>query len=173
MRIAQVRALVVVGLLIVIALVMSWYAIANDSQTASGRDRCEPGDIPVDITLPEERDIKVKVLNATDNAGLADTAAEALKEYGFDIEETGDSDRGDEMEAAVEIYYGPKMVAGGHLLRAYLTESQAIFDKENDADFVEITLGPGFQQVSTQSEARSALGIIGRPTAPEGTCPNA
>lgn len=169
MRIVQVRALIVVGFLTIIAIVTSWYAIANDSQTAAGRESCAPGDVPVDISLPEESDINVKVLNATDNAGLAETAAESLTEYGFNIEETGNSKR-DDLESPVEIHYGPKAVAGGHLLRAYFASPKYVFELDNDTDYVEVTLGPGFQQVNTQSDARNALSIIGRPTAPDGTC---
>jgi hypothetical protein len=170
-RISQVRALIVVGFLTIIAAATSWYAMANDTQTAAGREKCSPGDVPVDITLPEEKDINVKILNATDNSGLAEAAAESLEEYGFNVEDTGDSKQDDKMESPVEIHYGPKMVAGGHLLRAYFADSDFSFDMDNDTDYVTVTLGPGFMQVNTQSDARNALSIIGRPEAPEGTCP--
>lgn len=169
MRIVQVRALIVMGILAVVAVITSWYAIVNDTQTAAGREMCSPGDIPVDIELPEEKDINVKVLNSTDNSGLAESASESLEEYGFNIEETGNSK--DELDVAVLISYGPKAVAGGHLLRAYFADPSVDFSLDNDTDYVKVTLGPGFQQVNTKSDARIALSIIGRPEAPEGTCP--
>lgn len=170
MRITQVRALFVVGVLLVLAVSTSWYAIANDSQTAAGREHCEPGDIPVSIELPEAKDVRVKVLNATDSSGLASNAAASLDEYGFQIEDTGDSKK-KRKENSVEIHYGPKMLAGGHLLRAYFVDDTAVFSLDNDKEYVEVYLFDGFQQVNTESDARNEVGIIQTPEAPEGTCP--
>lgn len=169
MRITQVRALFVVGVLLLIAVSTSWYAIANDSQTAAGRENCEPGDIPVDIKLPEAKDVRVKVLNATNTSDLAGTAAGSLDEYGFKIEDTGESKK-DEGKSSVEIRYGPKALAGGHLLRAYFADDTAIFSIDNENEFVEVILFDGFQQVNTESDARNEVGIIQTPEAPEGTC---
>lgn len=168
MRITQVRAIIVIGFLAAIAVATSWVAIANDSQTAEGQS-CPPGSVPVDIDLAEEEDVSVRVLNATDNSGLADQAAAQLTDYGFEVIETDNSDK-EELEAAVEIHYGPKNVAAAHLLRSYFAESAHLFDLENDKDYVEIILGPGFQQLNTKSDARNALSVIGWPEAPEGTC---
>lgn len=169
MRITQVRALIVVGVMMLIAVSTSWYAIANDSQTAVGRENCDPGDIPVDIELPEPADVRVKVLNATDTSDLAGTAANALDEYGFKIEDTGQSKK-DEGKSSVEIHYGPKALAGGHLLRSYFADDTVVFSLDNDKEYVEVILFAGFQQVNTESDARNEVGIIGRPEAPEGTC---
>jgi hypothetical protein len=168
-RITQVRAIIVVGVLAVIAIATSWFAIANDSQTAQGEE-CPPGLVPVNLELAEEEDVAVRVLNATDNAGLADQAAAQLTDYGFEVIETDNSDK-DEMTAQVEIHFGPKTVADAHLLRSYFAESERVFSLENEEDFVEIVLGPGFQQLNTKSDARNALSVIGWPEAPEGTCP--
>lgn len=168
MRITQVRAIIVIGFLAAIAAATSWMAIANDSQNAEA-ETCPPGAIPVDIELAEEEDVSVRVLNATDNSGLADQAAAQLADYGFEVIETDNSDK-EELEAAVEIHYGPKAVADAHLLRSYFAESVHVFDLENENDYVEIILGPGFQQLNTKSDARNALSVIGWPEAPEGTC---
>lgn len=169
MRITQVRAVIVVGVMLLIAVSTSWYAIANDSQTAAGRENCDPGDIPVDITLPEAKDVRVKILNATDSSDLAGNAAGSLDEYGFEIEDTGDSKK-DEGKSSVEIHYGPKALAGGHLLRSYFADDTAVFSLDNDNEFVEVYLFDGFQQVNTESDARNEVGLIGWPEAPEGTC---
>ncbi|HIV57403.1 MAG TPA: LytR C-terminal domain-containing protein [Candidatus Stackebrandtia faecavium] len=169
MRITQVRALIVVGFLTVVAIATSLFAIASDSQTASGSQNCDPGDVPVDISLPEEHDINVRITNATDGAGLAEAAKEALDEYGFNVEDISTDKQ--KTEAPAELYYGPNMVAGGHLLRAYFASSEHHFSLDNDTDYVEVVLGEGFQQVNTKSDARNALGIIGHPQAPDGTCP--
>jgi hypothetical protein len=168
-RIAQVRAFMVVGVLLIIAVTTCWYAIANDSQTSAGRKNCKTGDVPVNIELPQNKDVNVKVLNATDSQGLATSAADSLKEYGFHVVDTGTSKRHDVKN--VELRYGPKMVAGGHLLRAFFVAADYTFQLDNDADYVEITLGQAFQQVNTESDARNSLSVLGRPKAPEGTCP--
>jgi len=167
-RITQVRAIIVIGFLLVIAIATSWIAIANDTQTAEA-ESCPPGAVPVDISLAEEEDVSVRVLNATDNAGLADQAAAQLSDYGFEVIETDNSDQ-EEMASPVEIHYGPKTVADAHLLRSYFAESTHIFSLDNENDYVEIILGPGFQQLNTKSDARNALSVIGWPEAPEGTC---
>lgn len=169
MRITQVRALIVVGVLVLIAVTTSWYAVANDSQTAQGREKCNVGDKPVKLELPEAENVKVKVLNATDTSNLAASAAGSLKEYKFDVIDTGASKKKKD-ERSVEIHYGPKTLSGGHLLRAYFTDDSAVFSLDNDNDFVEVVLFDGFQQVNTESDARNEVGQIGWPEAPEGTC---
>lgn len=169
MRIAQIRALLVVGFLAAIALSTSWLAVANDSQSVAGSEECPPGAVLVDVTLPEPDEVSVRVLNATNNAGLADAAATQLEEYGFDVVEVDDSDR-DDLADAAEVHYGPEAVAGAQLLRSYFANVAHFFDIENEDAEVEVVLGPGFQQLNTESDARHALGTIGRPQAPEGTC---
>ncbi|GAA4898696.1 LytR cell envelope-related transcriptional attenuator [Stackebrandtia albiflava] len=169
MRITQVRAIIVVGVLAVVAIATSWFAIANDTQTAQGDD-CPPGSVPVSLKLAEEEDVAVRVLNATDNAGLADQASAQLTDYGFEVIETGNSDK-EELEAQVEIHFGPDTVADAHLLRSYFADSARFFSLEYEEDYVEVILGPGFQQLNTKSDARNALSVIGWPEAPEGTCP--
>ncbi|MGH8877461.1 MAG: LytR C-terminal domain-containing protein [Stackebrandtia sp.] len=169
MRITQVRALIVVGVLVLIAFSTSWYAIANDTQTAEGREDCSVGEVPVDLTLPEESEVNVKVFNATNSSDLASNAAKSLEEYGFNIEDTGDSKR-KPGKSTVEIHYGPKALAGGHLLRAYFAGDSYHFDINNENEFVDVYLFDGFQQVNTESDARNEVGIIQTPEAPEGTC---
>ncbi|CAM3417360.1 LytR C-terminal domain-containing protein [Stackebrandtia soli] len=169
MRIAQVRALIIVGVLVLLAGGTSWWAISHDSQSTAGGDDCPADAVTVDLTLPETNEVTVRVLNATDQIGLADSAATQLAEYGFVIDSTDDA-KADEMKASAEIRYGPKVVGGGHLLVAYFADAAPIFDPKNDKDYVEIVLGPGFQQINTESDARQKLSVIGRPKAPDGTC---
>ena len=114
MSFARVRALVVIGVLAVAAVVFVVVALVQDTQgDASAQDGCPEGAPLADITLPDDPDeVKVKVYNATSTAGLGDKVTTDFKNRGFVMEKPAESKT--KFDNIAIIRYGPKTVADGN-----------------------------------------------------------
>ncbi|RAO02556.1 hypothetical protein GAR06_01642 [Micromonospora saelicesensis] len=171
MSFARVRALVVVGLLAIIALVFVVVAVVRDSQgnvgTAAG---CPEGWPLADLTLRERKDVKINVFNATDQPGLAHTVADEFSNRQFQVKKTGNEKK---VNSVAVLRYGPKGVGSAHLLQAYfLNNATPGYDPKRTDDIVDVVLGNNFQQLATTTEVNQSLGDSGPPEAPKGSCPS-
>jgi LytR cell envelope-related transcriptional attenuator len=177
MSFARVRALTVVGVLFVCALVVVITAVFKDTQTnaGSGTD-CAPDAIPADLRLPEEKNIKINVYNATDRQGLAEGVALDFENREFTvanrptIKQANDPEKR-KVEGVAELRYGPKAIGAAWVLRAYfLDEAHAEFDLERKDDVVDVVLGTEFRQLGTITEVNQSLAAQGLPSLEKGTC---
>ncbi|PWR11407.1 hypothetical protein DKT69_26815 [Micromonospora sicca] len=171
MSFARVRALVVVGLLAVLALVFVVVAMVKDTQgkvgTAAG---CPDGWPLADVTLREPKDVKINVYNATEEPGLAGSVADDFRNRKFQVKKEGNAPKG--VEEVALLRFGPKGVGSAHLLRAYfLNNAERQYDPKRKDDTVDVVLGNGFQQLATTTEVNQSLGDLGSPVAPPGSCP--
>src|SRR3954463_206189 len=92
MTFARVRALVVVGVLAVAAIVFVVVALVRDTQTdAVAGESCPAGAPRAVLTLPEPKDVKVKVYKPTDNDGWAGQISEDFKTRGFQVQKPQDN----------------------------------------------------------------------------------
>ncbi|WP_319461053.1 LytR C-terminal domain-containing protein [Micromonospora sp. RTP1Z1] len=165
------RALVVVGLLAVVALVFVVVALVRDTQgkvgTAAG---CPDGWPLADVTLREPKDVKINVLNATDQIGRAGDVADDFRNRKFQVKKVGDAPKG--FDGVAVLRFGPKGVGSAHLLRAYfLNNADRMYDAQRKDDTVDVVLGNGFQQLATTTEVNQSLGDLGSPQVPAGSCP--
>lgn len=170
MSFARVRALVVVGALVVLALVFVVIALVRDTQSGrAGAKGCPDGYVLVDVKLRMAQDVKVNVYNATDEPGLAGSVADDFRNRKFQVLKSGNEKPVDDVAV---LRYGPKGVGSGHLLRAYfLNEAKLQFDPKREDDVVDVVIGGGFQQLATTTEVNQSLGEIGgQPELPAGTC---
>lgn len=170
MSFARVRALVVVALLTILALVFTVVALVRDTQSDAGLGAgCQKGWPAADVTLREPAEVKIKVLNGTEQVGLASKISDDFRNRKFQVEETGDAAKTDGIAV---LRYGPKGVGAAHLLRAYfLNNAAAEYDPERADATVDIILGSAFQQLATTTEVNQSLGDLGAPVAPPDTCP--
>jgi hypothetical protein len=171
MSFARVRALVVVGLLAVIALVFVVITLVRDTQSNAGTaEGCPEGWPLADVTLHEPKDIKINVYNGTDEVGLASSVADDFRNRKFQVKKEGNAPKA--VDAVAVLRYGPKGVGSAHLLKAYfLNAAEPQFDIKRKDDTVDVILGNGFQQLATTTEVNQSLGDLGSPEAPTGTCP--
>jgi hypothetical protein len=172
MSFARVRALVVVGVLVVAATVLVVMAFAKDTQTGGPvAEGCPEGWPVADIRLPEPKEVKINVYNATDSPGLAGGVASDFKNQAFVIGKTGNDPKKRAVSAVAELRYGPKAVGSAHLLRAFfLDEAQTQFDIRRTDEIVDVVVGINYKQLATPTEMRQSLAALGKPTLPEGTC---
>lgn len=177
MHMTRIRALAVVGVLAIAAIVLVVITVTRDSQGGeTTAEKCQPGNIPVSLSLPEsESEIVINVFNATQTTGLATNVAADFKNRKFNVEKVG----GEQVNGADKYYpdevailrYGPKSVGAAHLLRAYfLNESETQFDLKREDAVVDVVIGGRFKQLATPTEMRQAVAILGRPKLPPGTC---
>ena len=77
MSFARVRALVVVGVLIVAAAIFVMVAVIKDHQSgpATQAEKCAEGSVVADVKLPTQEQVKVTIFNSTDRAGVASDVA--------------------------------------------------------------------------------------------------
>ena len=171
MSFARVRALVVVGLLAVVALVFVIVALVRDTQSDAGAAGGCPEGWPVaDVALREQKDVKINVLNGTERIGLATDIADDFRNRKFQVKKVADQKK--KIDDIAVLRYGPKGVGSAHLLRAYfLDEARYEYDPKRKDDTVDVVLGASFQQLATTTEVNQSLGDLGSPVAPPGSCP--
>lgn len=132
---------------------------------------CEPGQVPVDLTLPSsEREVVVNVLTGTSGIAADDIAAE-LRNRRLDVGTVG-SDAGTHANVVAVIRYGPEGVSSAHFVQAYLTDGKVTleFDPDRPARAVDLVVGGKFKQFATPTEMRRRIATMGQPTPPPGTC---
>ncbi|MBY8871176.1 LytR C-terminal domain-containing protein [Micromonospora sp. PLK6-60] len=165
------RALVVVGLLAVVALVFVVVAVVRDSQgNAVDAKSCPDGWPLADLRLREQKDVKINVYNATDQPGRAADVADDFRNRKFQVKKVGNAPKA--VDDVAVLRYGPKGVGSAQLLQAYfLSNATPAYDAKRKDDVVDVVLGSSFQQLATTTEVNQALGDLGAPDAPAGTCP--
>jgi hypothetical protein len=171
MSFARVRALVVVGVLAVAAVVFVIVALVRDSQgdVVTGSS-CPAGAPMADVTLPADPDqVTIKVLNGTKTPGLAESVTTDFKNRRFKVQ-TPTEDKKRVKDVAV-MRYGPSAVGAVQLLRAYfLNQADLEYDAKRKGAVVDIVIGSQFQQLATTTEVNQSLVELGEPTVPPGAC---
>lgn len=171
MSFARVRALVVVGVLAVAAIVFVVVTLVRDSQRGlSNSGACPAGAPFADIRLPEDPvDVTVKVYNGTSRAGLAEQVTTEFQNRRFTVKNPGKSKT--KFDGVAEIRFGPETAGDAQLLRAYfLAQSKMVYNAKRTGDVIDIVIGDQFQQLATTTEVNQSLGAMGEPTLPPGSC---
>ncbi|GAA2543688.1 hypothetical protein GCM10010435_09960 [Winogradskya consettensis] len=171
MSFARVRALVVVGVLAVAAVVFVVVALVRDTQggaVASGG--CPDGSVMANVTLPDDpQGVTVKVLNGTDQPGLADNVTNEFKNRRFKTQKPDEAKK--KVDGVAIMTYGPEAVGSAWLLRAYfLNQADTQYDAKRKGTVVDIAIGSQFQQLATTTEVNQSLVELGEPVLPPGAC---
>jgi hypothetical protein len=167
---ARVRAIALVTMLVIAAVVMVSMALSRQSEDPVVADQCPEDFVPVRLILPEASDVKLNVYNATTRIGLAGQVGDNFANRNFQVLERGDYDS--EVEGVAELHYGPATVGAAQLVGAYfLNEATRVFDIDRDDDVVDVVLGSQFRQLATPTEVSQAIAAAGNPEPPAGTCP--
>jgi LytR cell envelope-related transcriptional attenuator len=170
MSFARVRALIIVGALTVAAVIFVVVAMVRDTQTGKPSAKgCPNGWVLANIRLPEPKEVKIKVFNATNTRGLESRVADDFRNRKFQVVSAAKNVK--VVDGVALLRYGPKAVGGAHLLRAYfLDEANYQYDKNRKDDIIDVMIGLDFQQIGTTTEVNQSLAALGNPTLPEGAC---
>lgn len=122
-----------------------------------------------DLDIPLEGDIEVAVFNGSDVAGLGRQAATEFAARGFQVTRwEADESRPDSLAV---LRFGPAAVGRATLVNAYLFgRARLEHDAARQGRTVDVVVGKDFKQVATPAEKDQALGMIGLPRPPDGTC---
>ncbi|MPZ27849.1 MAG: LytR family transcriptional regulator [Micromonosporaceae bacterium] len=172
MSFARVRALAIVAVLLIGALVAVYLAMNREPGSAQAGDgACRPGSVPANLDLPAANTVKINVYNATGQVGLASQVGEDFANRNFDLQQRGDDPLGSEVEGVAVLRYGPATVGAAHVLQAYfLNDAEPQFDIERTDDVVDVVIGVQFRQLATETEVRQSIAALGNPEPPPGTC---
>lgn len=172
MTFARVRALVVVGVLVVLALVFVAVALVRDSQSGEvASASCPEGWPEGDLTLREAKEIKINVYNATDTVGLAESVAQDFAGRQVQVQQKGNDPNGKPVEGVARLRYGPKAIGSSQVLQAFfLGKAESEYDPKREDDVVDVVIGDRFQQLATPTEVNQSLVDLGSPQLPPGTC---
>lgn len=100
--------------------------------------------LPADTFPVPYSAITIRVLNATDRAGLASAVATDLTARGFVVESTGNSNKS---YSGVQIAVGAAGLASAYTLAAHLPEARFIYDDREDAS-LDLYLGASFTAIA-------------------------
>jgi hypothetical protein len=172
MSFARVRALVVVGVLAVAAVVFVVVTLFRDTQRDNvNGSGCPAGAPMADIRLPNDPAVvKLKVYNGTSKADLAEQVINEFANRRFVVDPKPGKTK-TKVEGVAEIRYGPDTVGKAQLLRAYfLAQSTMVYNAKRKGDVIDIIIGDKFQALATTTEVNQSLGAEGEPTLPPGAC---
>jgi hypothetical protein len=171
MSFARVRALVVVGVLAVAAVVFVVVALVRDTQgDADFGGGCPDGSVMANVTLPDDPEqVTVRVYNGTKTAGLADSVTNEFKNRRFKTQKPAENKK--KVDGVAVMRYGPEAVGSAWLLRAYfLNQADVQYDAKRKGAVVDVVIGKGFQQLATTTEVNQSLVELGEPEVPLGAC---
>lgn len=173
MSLARVRALVIFGVLVVVAVVVVTWTIASDDQgnatKATGR-QCEKGEPRAHLTIPTEQDIQLNVYNSTDRTNLAASTAQKLRGVKFHILKVARDPLSAVIKGTAQIRYGYKEVGAAQLVAAYVPNAQLAFDPNRENTTVDLVLGQSYSDIRNPTDVKQALIDLGMPSPPPGTC---
>lgn len=173
MSFARVRALVVVGVLAMVALVFVAVTLVRDTQAeGDAAAKCPAGFKLADTRLRLAKDIKINVFNATQTVGLAATVKTDFQNRQFQVLKAATEPKNRGVDEVAVLRFGPKGVGSYHVLKAYfLNEAKPEFELNRDTDVVDVVIGNEFKQLATITEVNQALTQgSGGPDLPPQTC---
>lgn len=168
---ARVRALAIVSVLVLGALVAVILAVTRDDEPDTPQAACPDGSVVADLELRDAHEVRINVYNATDQTGLASQVGENFANRDFQVLAQEDDPLGTEVSEVAVLRYGPAAVGAAHVLQAYfLNTAIPQFEIEREDDVVDVVIGNQFRQLATPTEVRQSIAALGHPAPPEGTC---
>ena len=100
--------------------------------------------------------VSVRVLNATDTAGLAQTVAASLQERGFVVDEIANDPTEREVTGVGELRYGPRGREAAGFVALFVPGAGEFLDTRATAQ-VDVVIGPEFGTLAPPEEVDAAL----------------
>jgi hypothetical protein len=174
MSLARARAMILVALLVVAALILVLVAIFKDKQSGSiYSNGCPAGAVKVKTRpLPVPGQIKINVYNGTNTPGLATAVATEFRNRGFNVVTAGNAPA--KFNGVSKLVYGPKELAAATVVNSYfLGFADSQFDIKRNNDVVDVTIGSQYTTLGTKTEVSQSLAQLGNPSPPPHTCDTA
>ncbi len=139
------------------ALGVWWYVLRQEAQEVEQQaEACASASETAPPTTLDPASINLRVFNATDTAGLAQTVASALQERGFVVDEVANDTSGREVTGVGELRHGPRGADAAKYVRLFLPDSGDYLDTRATAQ-VDVVVGPEFTTLASAEEVAAAL----------------
>ena len=144
--------------LAVAAAAVWWYVIRQEKQQEEEQQAaCQTvAEAPPSL---DPATVNLRVLNATDTAGLAQTVAAALEGRGFVVDEIANDSSGREVTGVGELRHGPRGTDAADYVRLLLPGAGDYLDTRATAQ-VDVVVGPEFATLATPEEVAAALAPV-------------
>ena len=137
------------------ALATWWYVLRQENeQVAQEEEACASAEAAAPSL--DASTVHLRVLNATDTAGLATTVSTSLTERGFVVDEVGNDDTGREVTGVGELRYGPAGKEAAAFVHVYVPDAGDFQDIRATAT-VDVVIGPEFSTLATPEDVAAAL----------------
>ncbi len=145
-------------LVLALAAAAVWWNVLRQErqQEAQEAAACESAAESAPPTDLDPASITLRVLNATETGGLAQTVATALQERGFIIGEVANDSSGREVTGVGELRHGPRGNEAARYVRVYIPDAGDYPDTRADAT-VDVVVGPEFASLASAEEVAAAL----------------
>jgi hypothetical protein len=139
------------------ALGVWWNVLRQEKQeVAQEAEACASASAAAPPTTLDPAAINLRVLNATETGGLAQTVATALQERGFVIDEVANDSSGREVTGVGELRHGPRGTEPADYVRLFLPQAGDYLDTRATA-VVDVVVGPEFTTLASAEEVAAAL----------------
>jgi hypothetical protein len=141
--------------LAVAAVAVWWYVIRQEEQHVADQEAA----CSTVAAAPPSLDpaaVNLRVYNATDTAGLAQTVATALKDRGFTVSEIANDTSGREVTGVGELRHGPRGTDAADYVRLVVPGAGDFLDTRAD-ETVDVVIGPEFSTLATPEAVAAAL----------------
>lgn len=146
-----------IGLLVLaVAALGVWWNVFRDVADA---DRAQAAACTSAAEAPPSLDpttVELRVLNATDTAGLAQTVAATLQSRGFVVSEIANDSSGREVTGVGELRHGPRGNDAASYMTLFLPGAGDFVDTRADAT-VDVVIGPDFTELATADAVAATL----------------
>ncbi len=148
---------VIVLLVLALAALGVWWNVFRDAEAIAQNNAAAcstAADAPPSL---DPTTVQVRVLNATDTAGLAQTVATTLQSRGFVVTEIANDSSGREVAGVGELRFGPRGASTADYVQLYLPGATDYPDTRTTA-VVDVVVGPEFTDLVAQDQVAAALG---------------
>lgn len=150
-----VPPLIFLLVLAVAALLVWWNVLRTDGGTQNASSATCTGSTAAPPSMDPKK-VHLRVLNSTDQQGLAQEVADELKARGFVVDEVGNDSTGRKVSGVGEIRHGPRGTSTAAYVRLYLPGAGDYTDTRATSQ-VDVVIGPGFDKLATAEEVAAGL----------------
>ena len=143
-------------LVLALAALGVWWKVLDD---AGAREDAAQAACETAAAAPPSLDpstLSIRVYNATDRGGLANTVAAELQARGFVVEEIANDPTEREVTGTGEVRHGPRGNDAARYLALFLPGAGDLLDTRATAT-VDLVIGPDFQALATPEEVAATL----------------
>jgi hypothetical protein len=144
--------------LAVAAVAVWWYVIRQEKEHVEAQQAAcstvEAAPPSLDPTT-----VSLRVFNATDTAGLAQTVATSLQERGFVVDEIANDSSGREVTGVGELRHGPRGTDAADYMRLVLPGAGDFLDTRA-TEQVDVVIGPEFTTLASAEDVAKALAPV-------------